>query len=337
MPFIEEILKHKSLSIVGMEKNTGKTECLNYILGRIKGTDKKIAVTSAGVDGESIDAVKHSKKPEIELNEDTVFITSETHYYQKKLTSEILDVSTKKTALGRLITAKSLSSGKIIFSGPSDTLWLRSYIDKMQEYNVKTTIVDGALSRMSMASPAITECMILTTGAALSSTMPVVIKKTKFVYDLIKIPVYDQVLNEDIFQKKDGIWAIDPAGNLTKLCISSTFNLNERENEFLNYHNTFYFAGMVSNTMLNFLKSQKNISETTIIVQDFTRLFISPEALNDYKSKGGKIFVLFATKLLAVCINPFSPEGYHLNSHTLLSGLSSELNIPVYDIKNLQI
>ena len=42
MPFIEEILKYKSLSIVGMEKNTGKTECLNYILGRISGMEKKL-------------------------------------------------------------------------------------------------------------------------------------------------------------------------------------------------------------------------------------------------------------------------------------------------------
>ena len=35
MPFIKEILKYDSLSIVGLEKNVGKTECLNYILSRL--------------------------------------------------------------------------------------------------------------------------------------------------------------------------------------------------------------------------------------------------------------------------------------------------------------
>ena len=29
MPFVNDILKHRSLSIVGLEKNTGKTVCLN--------------------------------------------------------------------------------------------------------------------------------------------------------------------------------------------------------------------------------------------------------------------------------------------------------------------
>ena len=42
MPFIEDILKHKSLSIVGLEKNTGKTECLNYVLSRLKDCNVKV-------------------------------------------------------------------------------------------------------------------------------------------------------------------------------------------------------------------------------------------------------------------------------------------------------
>ena len=44
MPFIGEILKYKSLSIVGMEKNTGKTECLNYIIDRLRDSGTKIAI-----------------------------------------------------------------------------------------------------------------------------------------------------------------------------------------------------------------------------------------------------------------------------------------------------
>ena len=35
MSFISDILKFKSLSIVGLEKNTGKTVCLNFILDRL--------------------------------------------------------------------------------------------------------------------------------------------------------------------------------------------------------------------------------------------------------------------------------------------------------------
>lgn len=38
--FIEEILKYNSIAIVGLAKNAGKTECLNYILRKVKNTGK---------------------------------------------------------------------------------------------------------------------------------------------------------------------------------------------------------------------------------------------------------------------------------------------------------
>ncbi len=55
MPFVDEILKYRSVSIVGLEKNTGKTECLNYIINRLPTDYFSVAVTSIGLDGESPD------------------------------------------------------------------------------------------------------------------------------------------------------------------------------------------------------------------------------------------------------------------------------------------
>ena len=52
MSFIGQIQNLKSLSIVGLEKNTGKTVCLNYILERLP-SSFHVAVTSIGIDGES--------------------------------------------------------------------------------------------------------------------------------------------------------------------------------------------------------------------------------------------------------------------------------------------
>ena len=337
MPFIEEILKHKSLSIVGLEKNTGKTECLNYILDRLKISNKRIAVTSIGVDGESSDILNNTKKPEIELGENIIFITSEKHYNQKTLTAEILDVSTKKTSLGRLVTARSLTKGKIIFSGPSDTHWLRSYIDKMGKYNVDTTIVDGALFRISLASPSITDCMILTTGASVSQNLPQLVKKTKFVYDLIKIPAFEQGVSIKLTDYESGIYAVDYSGEIIKLDVPSSFVLEKYKDVLFRSGNVLYFPGMISDKLLIFLKSLSNIVSITIIIRDFTRLFVSREVLNDFTKRGGKIFVLYKPKLIAVCINPQSPDGYKIESSRLQSELSAELEIPVYNIKNIRL
>jgi hypothetical protein len=336
MPFIEEVLKHKSLSIVGLEKNTGKTECLNYVINRLKGTATKIALTSIGLDGESADALNKHKKPEIELSEGIVFATSEYHYRKKSIISEIIDVSLKKTALGRLVTARSLSKGQVILSGPSDTHWLRLFIDKMALEDIDITIVDGAISRFSLASPAVTECMILNTGAAVSSTLRTVIKKTKFACELINLTQYPNNNREKLEILKDGIWAIRNEDELHRLEISSAMMIDKYKEGFLNYGKKIFFTGMVTDKLLNHLKIQKEISEITIIVRDFTKLFITREVYDEYIMRGGKIFVLHAAKLIAVCVNPFSPEGYDLDSNELQDSLSAELNIPVYDIKNLR-
>lgn len=163
MGFVTNISDFGSLAIVGLEKNTGKTECLNYILGQLGGQAERFALTSVGIDGESRDQVCQTAKPEIEIPEGMIFVTSEKHYREKRLAAEVLDVSLERTALGRLITARAKMSGKLLLSGPSDTAGLKALIDLLKSRGVGTTIVDGALSRLSLASPAVTEAMILAT------------------------------------------------------------------------------------------------------------------------------------------------------------------------------
>ena len=335
MPFIEDILKYKSLSIVGLEKNTGKTECLNYVLRRLKDTDKQIALTSIGIDGETVDQVKNTHKPEIELQEGTIFLTSETHYREKLLVSEIMDVSQQHTSLGRLITARAMSTGKVLISGPADTVWLKSIIKDMASLNVDTTIVDGALSRLSLGSPAVTESIVLATGAAVSANIPQLVKKTKFVYDLINIEEYESDIKEELISKEKGIWAVDADGVIHDLDIPSVFLLEKNKDKLFTHGTVIFVTGAISDKLLNFLRIQKNIKDIVLVVKDFTKIFVTPQAYNAYLKRGGRIRVLLRTNLIAVTVNPVSPEGYVLDSETLRKAMSESLQIPVYDIKKL--
>ena len=98
MTIIDNILRCRTLSITGMAKNTGKTVTLNYLLEQLKTLNKAIAVTSIGIDGEKTDQVTQTEKPEIELYEGTLFVTSEYHYRQRMLLSEIVDLSEEGTS-----------------------------------------------------------------------------------------------------------------------------------------------------------------------------------------------------------------------------------------------
>jgi hypothetical protein len=59
--------------------------------------------------------------------------------------------------------------------------------------------------------------------------------------------------------------------------------------------------------MHSFLRNQ-NIK---LVVQDGTKVFVEPMDYRIFEKLGGTIAVIDDIKLLAVTINPYSPEGYN--------------------------
>ena len=332
MPFIENLRNYRSLSIVGLEKNTGKTVCLNYLLGRLHQLGISTAVTSIGVDGEQVDSVYATAKPEITLYEGMQFITSHKHYLQRRLVSRILAVDERRTTLGQLVTAQVLCPGRILLSGAATTGVLRQQISQFRSNGVQLSIVDGALSRLSLASPTVTEAMILATGAAVSPNLQQLISRTRFVFRLINLPEVSDTLRVKLSSIDDGLWIVDSDSKIHPLGIQSVFLLGPESKELFSQGNTLFVSGAVSNRLLKFLSSQPNIRDIVLIVRDFTKLFITPDAYADFTRRGGTIQVLQRSRLIAVCLNPTSPQGYTLNSDQACLQLSEVLQCPVYDV-----
>ena len=333
--FIEDILRHRSVAIVGLAKNTGKTECLNYILRHVKDAGRRVALTSIGIDGESLDQVSQTPKPEIKVYEDMVFVTSEKHYREKRLIAEVMDISTEQTSLGRLVTARAVSPGKVLLSGPAKAESARRLIEGMRRHSVDTTIVDGALSRLSIGSPTVTDAMILATGAALSCNIPQLTQMTKYVYDRIRLPQVAPDLAERLAPIESGVWAVDKDGEVRDLDIPSIFMAAGHKERLFQYGNTLYVAGVVSDNFMRFLRQQKNAAELTLVIRDFTKMFATMEAYYAYLKKGGRVKVLHSSKLLAVCVNPLAPNGYRLDSDELREAIQTSLGVPAYDVRKM--
>jgi hypothetical protein len=64
--------KYKTLSIVGMSKNAGKTTALNYLIEEADDEGLLLGITSTGRDGETSDLVTGTEKPKVYLYEDTI-------------------------------------------------------------------------------------------------------------------------------------------------------------------------------------------------------------------------------------------------------------------------
>ena len=291
MPFVHELLKYRSVAVVGMEKNCGKTECLNYILRNLPSDGPGVCVTSSGM----------------------FFSTSETHYRSRRLVSEIVDVSGETTALGRLITARVALEGKVILSGPSSTVSLKRWMDSISGFGIGLTIIDGALSRKSSASPAVSEAMVLATGAALSCNMPALVDRTAFCVEMIRLPEVEsqEVPSEHILTVSSMTPEVEIAPEVRRVEVS----------------------GALTDRLLTRLLTERRLPEIEVTVADFTRIFISPENWRRFVRAGGRLLVHRRTVLLAVCVNPLAPNGYRLDSDLLCRTLSDKIQLPVYDIR----
>lgn len=335
MPFIQDIVKRRSLSIVGLEKNVGKTECLNYVLKRISQTNLKVALTSIGIDGETRDQVRQTPKPEVTVYEGMTFVTTEKLYKQKQVLAEVIDVSEQSTSIGRLVTARAKCTGKVLISGYPDTAGLTKLIDKLSSNGIDLTVVDGALSRLSLASPSVTDAMVLATGAAYSANIPQLVSKTKFIYDLINLNEVDETTKNLLANCSKGIWAIDEEGEIHDLGISSSYLIDKSDSDLFKYGSTIAVFGAVTDRLLENLKVQKNIKEIKLIISDFTKFFATPETYRAFVKKGGTVEVMQKSKLIAVCINPTSPDGYILDSELLKNEMEKSLQVPVYDVRRI--
>ena len=331
LPFIDEILKHDSLSIVGLEKNTGKTECLKYVLDNLPVESKRIAVTSIGIDGETVDQVTRTQKPEISLREGTYFGTSEMHYRQRRLVSELIDVSDETTSLGRVVTARAVTGGKILLSGPSSASSLKRWMGQMRQHGIDLVIIDGALSRLSSASPAVSQSMILATGAAYSANISTLVQKTAHVVDLVNLDLTSRDNIDKLASIDKGVWFVDDQGTLHDLNALTSLS-QEIHFDGVEHCSTLYVAGALVGSFLEKVRQNKNLRQVEIVVRDFTKVFVTPQQFKLFLKGGGRISVMQRSKLIAVTVNPTSPSGYVLDSDTLCAKLSEAIGLPVYDL-----
>jgi hypothetical protein len=337
MPFVDQIILYGSLSVVGLGKNTGKTECLRYVLGRLSEMKKVVAVTSIGIDGERVDQVTSTPKPEIYLEKGTYFTTAASFYLKKRFRAEICQVDEGGTVFGKMITARALERGKMILAGPSDTDVLQQWVlQTPQRFPVDVCLVDGAISRLSPASPVVTRSMILATGAAYSANIRTLVERTRYVYDTVSLPLAEEGVRKKLEHITQGIRLISETGEITDPGVGSALVPDQVRDLTGTCGNGLYVPGVLSNALLRGLSERKEAGETRLYIRDFTRIFAEPGVFYSFLRKGGRIFQLFATRLLAICVNPVSPEGYRLNSAELVRAMQHAVEVPVYDIKRIE-
>ena len=145
------IAPYRSISIIGMCKNAGKTTVLNSIIRQYAGCGETLALTSIGRDGEDQDLVTGTKKPGIFVAEGTLIATASELVLQRcDVTREILDTTGISTPMGDVVLFRARSDGAVQLAGPSINSQLAQVREDFFRFGADRVLIDGALSRKSL-------------------------------------------------------------------------------------------------------------------------------------------------------------------------------------------
>jgi hypothetical protein len=333
---LEKIKKYHTISIIGMDKNVGKTTVLNYILDESRGK-LKLGLTSIGRDGEEKDRALGTEKPKIYIESGTYIATTKGCLYNGDITKEIIATTNINTPMGEVVIAKALSDGYVELGGASINSYMKQVCKKLLQLGSELVIVDGAISRKTTASPAVTEGCVLCTGASLNRSMDKVVEMTAHTVELLSLEKEDnekilELANKELSSSKIGIINRDMSTNslevLTALQGAKLIaeNLNENVTHVL-------IRGLVTDNFIeNLIKATDKYKIVTFLVEDGTKLFISSHTLNKFKRLGGKLKSMERINLICITCNPKSPYGYEFNKDMFLEKLREGINLPVYDV-----
>ncbi|MBN2259674.1 MAG: hypothetical protein JW702_03980 [Clostridiales bacterium] len=337
MLLIDELKnKYRTISLVGMVKNAGKTTLLNEFINQAYLESVTLGLTSIGYDGETNDSVTNTPKPYVEVFPGTLIATAKNLLNTETIKYEVLEVTDFLTVLGPIVIVRIRSRAQVILIGPRSNEGLEEVSRMMRKWGADLVFVDGALDRVSSASPALADAVFLATGAALSRDINQVVIQTLHRIHLLKLKKVDECI--EIFKclkDENQIGIIDEVGHVYKMDLKTGINSGDELKKHLDKHSKFvFFPGAVTYNMLKDIVMFTH-GKVAVIVSDGSKIFIEREPYIDLVSKGLEIAVLDEINLIGVSINPVSPKGYYFDERVLKKKLMEKIDdlllVNVYD------
>lgn len=322
------IQPYKSLCIIGMCKNAGKTTVLNCLIDGCFTHGSRIGLTSAGRDGESSDLVTNTKKPEIFVYSDTLIATSEAAMKLGSISREILGTTGMNTPMGEVILMRAMCDGFVQLAGPSMTSQLTRIRDMLLSHGAQRVFIDGALSRKSLAMPAVSDAAILCSGASYSADMTKVVCDTACSARLFSLTLPDTPLpplpEGKLIVIRDGGAEVcaDMIGVTEEIKRGGVAAVVLR-------------GGVTETSARILLGAGRLLGGIELIAQDASRLLISSNSIEKLMLCGARLAVMHSMKLIAVTVNPFSAYGRHFIKGAFFEAMNRAIEpfaLPVIDV-----
>jgi len=331
----------RRLALVGLAKNTGKTETLAAILAEHAGAGTLVGVTSIGRDGEAHDVIDgRIEKPRVRLPAGSLVATTGELLRASGLAHERLSQTGVRTPLGEVVLARLSEPGIVEVAGPSAASDIRAVSDAMLEFGAEQVLIDGAIDRRAASSPAVSDGLLMATGAVLGEQIEQVVAATADAVDLVRLPRSGGAGDGARGTAEDA----PAAGSEEQVALTRRLVLSGEPAEIaalLEEHpraGTLIAEGALSERFLEGLlaaRTQRAGRELRIVAGDPTKVFLSRRGPDWYRRQGLAIEVVRTIDLKAITINPVAPQSHSFDSQRLRELIEAAVSdVPVLDVLN---
>ncbi len=300
---LRELHSVKTMSIVGMCKNAGKTTVLNWFLHHSP-QDHVLGLTSIGRDGESTDVVTGTEKPSIFVPEGTLIATAKDMLRLGDVTKEIVMTTGIPTPIGEVVIMRARSAGYVQLAGPSITTQLKSVSQNFFELGAQQSIIDGALGRKSLGARAVAEGVILCTGASYHMSMEKVVADTAHIYRLMNIPKAA---------------TLPEAGESLEAALKA--------------NGEALITGALTDTMVLPLLRSGVLRNGRLVVMDPSKVLLTTDALDKLETRDVRLETAEAARTLCVTVNPVSAYGWKFDKDKFTAAMQDAVDAPVINVK----
>ena len=320
----------RRLALVGLAKNTGKTETLAAILAEHAAASRRVGVTSIGRDGEEHDVIDaRIEKPRVRLAAGDLVASTGALLRASGVPHERLLRTGVRTPLGEVVVARLSQAGRVEVAGPSAAADVRAVSDAMAELGAEQVLIDGAIDRRAASSPAVADGLVMATGAVLGADIAQVVAATADAVDLVKLPRAEDVASD---------------GGEERLALERRLVLSGEPAEIaalLGEHpraDTLVVDGALSERFLEGLlaaRRQRAGRELRVLAGDPTKVFLSRRGPDWYRRQGISIEVLDTIALKAITVNPVAPQSHRFDSQQLRELIEDVAgDVPVLDVRD---
>jgi hypothetical protein len=333
-PLADLLADTRRVALVGLAKNTGKTETLAAILRELAQRGTPVGVTSIGRDGEAHDVIDaRIAKPRIVLPAGSLVASTDALVRARGLVHERLAQTGVRTPLGEVVIVRLAEPGAIEVAGPSSAEDLRAVSEEMLSYGAEQILIDGSIDRRAASSPAVADGLVIATGAVLSEDIEQVVAATRDAVELVRLPIATVAGAEP---------ARGSTGESAEPTLERGLVLSAEPAEIaalLREHpsaSTFHVEGALSERFLEGLLTARTARagrELRIVAGDPTRVFLTRHGPGWYRRQGIAIEVRETIDLRAITVNPVAPQSHRFDSGRLRELIAAAVGeVPVLDV-----